>query len=66
MVVTRRVGETLVIGGNVQVTILAANPDKYVVKLGVTAPKDIAVWRQELHDVIAEQQRLESEDRQGD
>lgn len=66
LVLSRRVGDKLMIDGNIQITIVTVNPDEYGVKLGFTAPQEIAIWRQELYDVIVEQQRLASGDCQGD
>jgi carbon storage regulator len=46
LILTRRVGETLMIGDNVTVTVLALQGN--VVRIGVNAPKDIAVHREEV------------------
>lgn len=64
IVLSRRIGEKLMIDGKIQITFVDCNPHGQTVKLGITAPKETTVWRQELHDVIVEQQRLESDDRQ--
>jgi carbon storage regulator len=47
LVLTRRMGETIVIDGEVEVTIVAVQGDR--VRVGVTAPKDVLVDRQEVH-----------------
>jgi carbon storage regulator len=47
LVLTRRVGETIVIGDNIEVTVVAVQGDK--VRIGVTAPKQVPVDRQEVH-----------------
>ena len=46
LILTRRVGETLVIGDEVTVTVLGVRGNQ--VRLGVNAPKDIAVHREEI------------------
>lgn len=42
----RKVGESIVINGNITVTVLEVRYDK--VRLGITAPKEVPVWRGEL------------------
>lgn len=46
LILTRRVGETLMIGNEVSVTVLGVKGNQ--VRLGVNAPKDIAVHREDL------------------
>ena len=53
LILTRRVGETLVIGDDVTVTVLGVRGNQ--VRLGVNAPKDVAVHREEIY------QRIQSE-----
>lgn len=53
LILTRRVGETIMIGDDVTVTVLGVKGNQ--VRIGVVAPKDTAVDRQE----IAERKRLE-------
>jgi carbon storage regulator len=48
LVLTRRLGEEIVIGGDIRVKVLQVNGDK--VRLGITAPACIAVDRQEVHE----------------
>lgn len=48
LVLTRRLGETIVIGGDIQVTVVAMQGER--VRVGVTAPKDVAVDRLEVHE----------------
>mgnify|MGYP003955733187 FL=1 len=50
LILTRRVGETLVIGDDVIVTVLGVRGNQ--VRLGVNAPKDIAVHREEIYQRI--------------
>jgi carbon storage regulator len=48
LVLTRRVGEEIVIDGEIRVKILAIDGGK--VKLGISAPPEVLVDRQEVHD----------------
>lgn len=52
LVLTRRLGEEIVIGDNVRVTVVAVKGDQ--VRLGVTAPKSVDIDRKEIHDRRAE------------
>jgi carbon storage regulator len=46
LILTRREGEVLCIGDNVQITVLGIRGSQ--VRIGVTAPKDVAVHREEI------------------
>ena len=50
LILTRRVGETLNIGDDVQVTVLAIKGNQ--VRIGVNAPKEIPVDREEIYEHI--------------
>lgn len=50
LILTRRVGETLMVGDNVTVTVLGVKGNQ--VRIGVNAPKDVAVHREEIYDRI--------------
>lgn len=47
LILTRRVGETLMIGDEVSVTVLGIKGNQ--VRIGVKAPKDISVHREEIY-----------------
>jgi len=50
LILTRRVGETLVIGEDVTVTVLGIKGNQ--VRIGVKAPKDVTVHREEIFERI--------------
>ena len=50
LILTRRVGETLMIGGDIVVTVLGVKGNQ--VRIGVKAPKDVAVHREEIFEKI--------------
>jgi carbon storage regulator len=50
LVLTRRVGEKLVIGENVTVTILGVKGNQ--IRIGIDAPRDITVNREEIYQRI--------------
>jgi carbon storage regulator len=50
LILTRRVGETVVIGDDVTVTVLGVKGNQ--VRLGVNAPKQVAVHREEIYERI--------------
>jgi carbon storage regulator len=46
LILTRRAGESLHIGDNIEVTVMAVNGSQ--VRLGIKAPRDVAVDREEI------------------
>ena len=52
LVLTRRLNETIVIDGNIAITVVAVQGNK--VRLGITAPPSVPVDRQEVHERLAE------------
>lgn len=50
LILTRKIGESLIIGDDVEITVLSVRGNQ--VKLGVNAPKEIAVHRQEIYERI--------------
>jgi carbon storage regulator len=50
LVLSRQSDETIVIGDNIRVTIVEVRGDK--VRIGIEAPRDVTVHRQEIYDAI--------------
>jgi carbon storage regulator len=59
LVIRRRPGESLVIGDEIEIEVLDSSPSQ--VKLGIRAPKSIAVLRKEIY-VVRQQNRAASEE----
>ena len=51
LILTRRVGEVIMVGDDVTVTVLGVKGNQ--VRIGVEAPKDVAVHREEIYNKIA-------------
>jgi carbon storage regulator len=50
LVLSRQSDETIIIGDNIRVTIVEVRGDK--VRIGIDAPRDVTVHRQEIYDAI--------------
>ena len=58
LILTRRVGETLVIGDDVTITVLGVRGNQ--VRVGVNAPKDVGVHREEIYQRIQDEKTSEN------
>ena len=50
LILSRKVGETLVIGGDIEITVLGSKGNQ--VRLGINAPKEISVHREEVQTKV--------------
>lgn len=53
LILTRRVGESLMIGDEINVTVLGIRGNQ--VRIGVNAPKDVSVHREEIYERIKQE-----------
>ncbi|MGE5620299.1 MAG: carbon storage regulator CsrA [Sphingomonadaceae bacterium] len=56
LILTRRSGEAINIGGDIELTVLDVSGDH--VRLGIQAPRDVQVLRKELRDEVERENRL--------
>ncbi|MFL5907189.1 MAG: carbon storage regulator CsrA [Solirubrobacterales bacterium] len=65
LVLTRKPGQSIMIGEGVEVQVLSVAGEK--VRLGITAPRDVSIFRNEVYDRIeSEQQSSGGEDEDSD
>ena len=59
LILTRRVGETVMIGDDVTITVLGVKGNQ--VRVGINAPKHVAVHREEIYERIKREQQSDDE-----
>ncbi len=59
LILTRRVGETVMVGDEITVTVLGVKGNQ--VRIGVNAPRDVAVHREEIYDRIKREEDVVAE-----
>ena len=59
LILTRRIGETLMVGDDVTITVLGVKGNQ--VRIGVNAPKDVAVHREEIYQRIQKEKSSDSD-----
>lgn len=64
LILTRRIGETLMIGDDVMVTVLGVKGSQ--VRIGINAPKDVSVHRQEIYERIQNEKQKPADDASDD
>ena len=55
LALTRKKGEAIVINNNIEITILEIRGDQ--IKIGITAPKDVPIYRKEVYIQIQEENK---------
>lgn len=58
LILTRKLGESIIIGDNIKIKVVEINNQQ--IRLGVDAPKDIIVHREEVYNKIKEENKLSS------
>ncbi len=62
LILTRNSGETIIIGDNIKITVLSVSRGN--VRLGITAPNDVSIYREEIWKKIQAELLLEEEDKE--
>lgn len=55
LALTRRKGEALVVNNNIEITVLEIRGDQ--IKIGISAPKDVPIYRKEVYLQIQEENK---------
>ncbi len=58
LILTRKLGESIIIGKNVQLSVVEINKNN--IKIGINAPKDITIYREEVFKKIKDENEMSS------
>ena len=61
LILTRRVGETVVVGDEITITVLGIKGNQ--IRCGINAPKRVAVHREEIYERIKREERCDADDK---
>ena len=61
LILTRRAGETVMVGSDVTITVLGVKGNQ--VRIGINAPKEVAVHREEIYERIQSEKAAEQADK---
>ncbi len=64
LILTRRIGESLLVGDDVKITILEIQGNQ--IRLGIKAPREIEVHREEIYQRIKQEQKRNRNNNKGD
>jgi carbon storage regulator len=63
LILTRRAGETVMVGSDITITVLGVKGNQ--VRIGINAPKDVAVHREEIYERIQSEKAAEQSGESG-